>query len=117
MKINLNRNLSSVARISTRISNYKSDERRARTQTLIHLGGLVSISGLLEYCDIQLGENLQSDIEVIERAAILLGIIYDAAQKALQEPDEHQKEKFRKLGISIMKQSAAKNAYLQKRVI
>jgi len=103
--------------MSTRISNYKSDERRARTQTLIHLGGLVSISGLLEYCDIQLGENLQSDIEVIERAAILLGIIYDAAQKVLEDPDEHQKEKFRKLGISIMKQSAAKNAYLQKRVI
>ena len=51
---------------------------------------------------------------LFDPASIASVIIYDAAQKALQDPDEHQKEKFRKLGISIMKQSAAKNAYLQK---
>jgi hypothetical protein len=45
--------------------------RRARTRSLISLGGLVKKSGLLETFDIELGRDLQKDPEVREPVAAL----------------------------------------------
>ncbi|HUX79802.1 MAG TPA: conjugal transfer protein TraD [Alphaproteobacteria bacterium] len=45
--------------------------RRARTRSLIQLGGLVEKSGLLETFQISLGEDLQRDPETKEPVAAL----------------------------------------------
>ena len=67
--------------------------RKARTRTLIQLGGLVEKSGILEPLNITPGDDLQKDYEHLESAAILTGALselqgrfYDeevAAQKVL----------------------------------
>jgi hypothetical protein len=111
LKINSNRNLSSIAR-SNRTVNAKSlDERRARTRTLIQAGGLLNLSGLLEYCDIEEGEDLQYDLESRDKAALLLGILSETLQKLLDKPDPIQIEKYKKLGTVLMKQSSARTSY------
>lgn len=50
-----------------------SQFRKARTRTLIQLGGLVEKSGLLEPLNINLGDNLQKDYQHQESTAILAG--------------------------------------------
>ena len=47
--------------------------RKARTITLIQLGGLVVKSGLLEALELKVGDNLQRDESCLRGAAILMG--------------------------------------------
>lgn len=47
--------------------------RKARTITLIQLGGLVVKSGLLEALELKVGDDLQRDESCLEGAAILMG--------------------------------------------
>ena len=47
--------------------------RKARTRTLIQLGGLIEKSGLLENFDIIIGDNLQTDLEKKDQVFDLLG--------------------------------------------
>ncbi len=49
--------------------------RKARTRTLIQLGGLVEKSGLLEPLNIMLGDDLQKDYEHLDSTAILTGAL------------------------------------------
>ena len=49
--------------------------RKARTRTLIQLGGLVEKSGLLEPLNITPGDDLQKDVEHLESTAILTGAL------------------------------------------
>lgn len=53
------------------------DLRKARTRTLIQLGGLVEKSGLLEPLNLSVGNDLQKDIHCLESAAILMGALSD----------------------------------------
>lgn len=103
-----NRNLSSFAKVSHLMQKESTQERKLRTRTLIQAGGLLSLSGLLEQCDISEGEDLQNDLEGHEKAAALLGILIDASEALVQNNDTQQMEQFRKLGLRKMKQAAAK---------
>ena len=103
-----NRNASAIAKVSTIMQKESTQERKLRTRTLIQAGGLLSLSGLLEQCDISEGEDLQSDLESYEKAATLLGILIDASESLLQNNDTQQMQRFRKIGESKMKQAAAK---------
>ncbi|NCP62679.1 MAG: conjugal transfer protein TraD [Alphaproteobacteria bacterium] len=47
--------------------------RRARTRTLIQLGGLFEKSGLMESFDVQAGDNLQENLEKKENIFAILG--------------------------------------------
>ncbi len=47
--------------------------RRARTRTLIQLGGLFEKSGLMEIFDVQAGDNLQENLEKKENVFAILG--------------------------------------------
>lgn len=85
-----------------------TQERKLRTRTLIQAGGLLSLSGLLEQCEIAEGEDLQNDLEGHEKAATLLGILIDASETLLQNNDAQQMQRFRKIGESKMKQTTAK---------
>jgi len=85
-----------------------TQERKLRTRTLIQGGGLLSLSGLFEQCDISEGEDLQSDPDGYDKGATLLGILMEASEALIYNNDEHQMEKFKELGIRKMKQAAAK---------
>ncbi len=48
-----------------------SERRRARTRSLVQLGGLLELAGTLEVFDIPLGVDLQKDISVKNNIAAL----------------------------------------------
>ena len=70
----------------TRSQSRNLDYRRARTRTLIQLGGLVEKSGLLDKFGIQVGDDLQKDPEVFDDAATLLGAFLEN-KDALELPE------------------------------
>ena len=67
-------------------------KRKARTRTLIQLGGLIKLIGLSDYCGIVEGMDLQLNLEQQERAAQLLGILVDAFGDLPENPSETQIE-------------------------
>lgn len=76
--------------------------RRARTRTLIQLGGLVEKSGLMDLANIKLGEDLQLDYEAYEKAATLFEMLSESFLKfenTNSKEFEHLKEK----GLKKMK--------------
>ena len=58
-----------------RSEGHPGNERKARTRTLIQLGGLIEKSGLLPLFDLQTGDDLQKDPETFEGAATLFGAL------------------------------------------
>ncbi|MBX9806105.1 MAG: conjugal transfer protein TraD [Alphaproteobacteria bacterium] len=65
--------------------------RKARTRTLIQLGGLVEKSGLLEPLNISLGDDLQKDYEHLESTAILTGALLELRGRFYDEDAQTQK--------------------------
>ncbi|MGV8948493.1 MAG: hypothetical protein ACOH2E_03895 [Candidatus Paracaedibacter sp.] len=102
----MNRNQSSYVKETHHIKIQAEENRRRRTVTLIEVGGLLSLSGLLEQCNISLGEKLRSDLEGYEKAATLLGILIEASEMLLNE--ENKMEIYKELGVKKLKQSGAK---------
>ena len=51
-----------------------SEDRRARTRTLIQLGGLVEKSGLMDVLGLEMGQDLQKDPTLFSKVAILSAI-------------------------------------------
>ncbi|MEN8237049.1 MAG: conjugal transfer protein TraD [Pseudomonadota bacterium] len=51
--------------------------RKARTKTLIQLGGLLAKSGFIDLFSIKLGQDLQKDDEVFEDVAALMGALVE----------------------------------------
>ena len=62
-----------------------SSLRKARTRTLIQLGGLIEKSGILPYLDITMGDDLQQDEHLKESVDILLGSLVDAKQSIIHD--------------------------------
>jgi len=63
--------------------------RKARTQTLIQLGGLFVKAGLMEKFNIQAGDNLQHDPEKKENAYAILGALLEL-KSMMDEGDFHK---------------------------
>ena len=52
--------------------NQNNTQRRARTRTLIQMGGLLNMVGLPQLCGIAEGDDLQLDLDNQDKAATLL---------------------------------------------
>lgn len=65
--------------------------RKARTRTLIQLGGLVEKSGLLAPLNISLGDDLQKDHEHLESTAILTGALSELRNSFYGEEAQAQR--------------------------
>lgn len=74
--------------------------RKMRTRTLIQLGGLIEKSGMTAFFNIELGEDLQADLDQYDKAATLLGFL----SETLEEFDENKLNEWTRIGIRIMKQ-------------
>lgn len=81
----------------------ENSSRKSRTRTLIQAGGLLNVSGLLEYCNIKTGSDLQSNLEEKDKAAILLGILHDCFTKLPHSPSEDEINAWLKNGVNILK--------------
>lgn len=65
-----------------------SDDRRARTRTLIQLGGLVEKSGLMEVLGIEIGQDLQKDPNLFSKVAILSAVLNENTQVLSNSSDQ-----------------------------
>lgn len=93
-------------RIERRISDRANTNRKARTRTLIQLGGLLKITNLLELADIHLGEDLESEQENQDKAATLLGLLQHLTESLPPALSPSQQNDFKQKGIRIMKMRA-----------
>jgi hypothetical protein len=79
----------------------RSPERAARTRTLIQLGGLIEKVGLTDMFSIIPGEDLQSEISSLDKAATLYGFLLEAYNKS--STDSINLERWYKSGLRFMK--------------
>lgn len=79
-----------------------SEDRRARTRTLIQLGGLVEKSGLMEVLEIEMGQDLQKDPNLFSKVAIL-GAIFNENMKILSSASDQEIAKWIKAGRDVLK--------------
>ena len=86
-------------------------KRKARTRTLIQLGGLIKLIGLSDYCGIVEGMDLQLNLEQQDRAAQLLGILVDAYGDLPENPSDTQMELWKNKGIQLMKSHESRKYY------
>ena len=90
-------------------------DRRARTRTLIQMGGLLNMIGLPQLCGIADGDDLQKDSLNHDKAAILLGMLVHLNEKLLEQPrlfeaDTGILEGFKQRGIRMLKEHEIKKA-------
>jgi hypothetical protein len=62
------------------LPSHPANERRARTRTLIQLGGLIEKAGILDRLEIPLGSDLQQDTDLKNNVMVLMGILTDVRQ-------------------------------------
>ena len=77
--------------------------RRARTRTLIQLGGLIEKSGLLDVLEIQLGQDLQKDAETINPVATLMGSLLSLCTLYQDEDSQTQKMLWQRRGKEALR--------------
>ena len=83
-------------------------DRRARTRTLIQMGGLLNMIGLPQLCGIHEGDDLQTDPLNHDKAATLLGMLVHLNEKLLEQPHLFEAntgilDGFKQRGIQMMK--------------
>ena len=80
-----------------------ANNRKARTRTLIQIGGLFQKASLLPFFDIELGrDDLQSNLDELDKAATLLGFLIHAKDNFLQQEKSLRKE-FSDIGKKALK--------------
>ena len=77
--------------LAYRSSNHPRNERKARTRTLIQLGGLIEKAGLLDLVELETGQDLQKDPETFDAAATLMGALLSLKEAFLSEEAQAQK--------------------------
>ena len=92
--IKINRLLSQKSVIQHKLKKRAKNQRKARTRTLIQLGGLLNLTPLLS--NIELGDDLQ--LEHIDKATMLLGLLSDLSDQLPEQFSDEEIEKFRKTG-------------------
>lgn len=102
IEIKMNRLLSQKAALKNRLKKKESSQRRARTRTLIQLGGLLNLTPLLSICGIELGDDLQ--LEHPDKAAMLLGMLSELSQQIPEEISPDLIEHYRNIGVRRMKE-------------
>ncbi|HCU06407.1 MAG TPA: hypothetical protein DIC42_02325 [Holosporales bacterium] len=93
-------------RLERRISDAANTDRKARTRTLIQLGGLLNITNLLELTNINLGEDLEIDQINQDKAATLLGLLQHLTETMPPLLSPEQQNDFKQKGIRILKMRA-----------
>lgn len=109
----LNRLQSLKEQLKVRKRSFDNTDRRARTRTLIQMGGLLNMIGLPQLCGIADGDDLQQDLENQDKAATLLGMlvhINETLSSISLAIDPSRLDEFKQRGIRLMKEHEIKKA-------
>lgn len=103
LQIKINRLKAKRSGLEQKQKRVLSSERKARTRTLIQLGGLINMIGLPELCGIREGDDLQFDIESMNRSAVLLGLLTTLQEQIPPTLTEEEIDLYKNKGIRTMK--------------
>jgi hypothetical protein len=111
----LNRLQAKKVLLDTHQRAFETTDRRARTRTLIQMGGLLNMIGLPQLCGIADGDDLQKDSHSQDKAATLLGMLVHLNEKLSESPHLFEAnagilEGFKQRGIRMMKEHEIKKA-------
>ncbi len=111
----LNRLRAKKAQFDTQQKAIDNTDRRARTRTLIQMGGLLNMIGLPQLCGIHDGDDLQTNPLNHDKAATLLGMLVHLNEKLLEQPHLFEAhtgilDGFRQRGIQMMKNHEIRKA-------
>lgn len=101
----INRLQALIAQGHAKIKKQSRSARKARTRTLIQVGGNALKAGLLDACSIETGEDLQ-DPKFYDKAALLVGFIQDALDSS--EFTDKNIEEWRRRGEITLRYEFAK---------
>ena len=99
IEVQLNRLLSQKASIQHKLKIKNKSERKARTRTLIQLGGILSLTPLLDICDIHLGDDLQLSYQ--DKADFLLGVLHTLCEHLPDTLSPSDLSHFQNIGKSL----------------
>ncbi len=99
----LNRLKSQKARLEHATEKKTKQERMSRTRTLIQIGGMLSMVNIPRWLDIELGDDLQTDINKQDQSMMLLGLLATVAEQLPSTFSEERKLELKLKGIRYMK--------------
>lgn len=102
-KIEINRLLAQKAALQHKMKTQENSKRKARTRTLIQLGGLLDLTPLLAICNIELGEDLQ--LYHPDKSSTLLGILSHLCDQLPEHLTGQDLAKFKSVGEKLLKES------------
>ena len=108
LQTTLNRLQSRKSVLDHRLKRSTQSQRKARTRTLIQMGGLINMIGLAELCGVHEGEDLQLDIGAMDKAATLLGILMTAQENLPTHLSFSERNTYQRKGIRRMKMMRVK---------
>lgn len=107
LQVKINRLQARRAALTHKIAHENRSKRKARTRTLIQLGGLLNMVGLPQLCGITEGDDLQLDLENQDKAATLLGMLAHLNESSFNtqniELDSAMQNEFKQRGIKMLK--------------
>ena len=102
LTVSLNRLTAQKAHLMTTLKKDNNTERKARTRTLIQLGGLMDVSGLLNVFDICAGDDLERDATKSDNGAALLGCLITVMEQMPAVISDNDKGVFIQKGIRAL---------------
>lgn len=99
----LNRLKAQKAALETRAKHHVKKQRMSRTRTLIQMGGLLSLVNIPNYFDIEIGDDLQTDLEKRDQSMMLLGLLVTVSEQMPASYSEDRKLEFKNKGLRFMK--------------
>ena len=100
----INRLQSQKAALQNRLD--RNHKRKARTRTLIQMGGLLNMISLPAICGINEGDDLQLDLEHSDKAAMLLGMLTHLEDSLPPTLSDQIIDQFKQKGIRKLKSSS-----------
>lgn len=101
--VKLNRLKAQRARLEHSEEKRTKRARMARTRTLIQMGGLLSIVTIPRWFDIELGDDLQTDLDKQDQSMMLLGLLATVVEQLPSEFSDDRKIELKLKGQRFMK--------------
>jgi Conjugal transfer protein TraD len=109
LQVKINRLQAQKAALENKLQTSSVAARKARTRTLIQLGGLMNLVALPNLCGINDGDNLQLDLEASDKAAVLLGMLVHLQDSLPPTLSDQLIASFKQKGIRMMKNQSAQS--------
>ncbi|MDQ5883797.1 MAG: hypothetical protein QG556_134 [Pseudomonadota bacterium] len=107
IQVKINRLQSQKIVLENKLKITNESLRKARTRNLIQLGDLLNMLNLPSICGINEGEDLQTDFEASDKAAVLLGMLAHLEDSLPTALSDQVIAKFKQKGIRVIKNHTA----------